>query len=55
MSDTDSDTQRTVRKVVSFTPAEWRAIEDFRFENRIKSEAEAIRALSQRGLQSLAT
>lgn len=40
----------TVKKLISFDPAMVEAIENFRFEKRIKSEAEAIRQLLDIGL-----
>ena len=39
-----------VRKTVSLPAGVWRQIEDFRFENRIKRETEAIRRLIELGL-----
>jgi Arc/MetJ-type ribon-helix-helix transcriptional regulator len=42
----------TVKKLVSLEPEMVKAIEDFRFAQRIKSESEAIRALISAGLQS---
>ena len=44
--------QLSVRKLVSLTPALARAIDDYRFGQRIKSESEAIRALIRLGLDS---
>jgi len=43
------------RKLVSLTPELARAIEDFRFTNRISSESEAIRRLIEAGLSKAAT
>ena len=39
-----------IRKLVSLPPALLARIEDFRFENRVKTESEAIRILIERGL-----
>lgn len=36
--------------MVSLPPEMWQAIEDFRFDNRFRSEAEAIRVLVERGI-----
>jgi hypothetical protein len=41
-----------VRKTVSLPSGFWRRIEDFRFENRIKRETEAIRRLIELGLEA---
>ena len=49
-----TDDARTVRKVVSFSPDEWEPVDDFRFANRLKSEAEAIRFLIRAGLEATA-
>ncbi len=46
---------RMTRKLVSLPRELLRAIEDFRFENRIKTEAEAIRRLIELGLKAAAT
>ncbi|MFP5513354.1 MAG: hypothetical protein ACLGJC_09760 [Alphaproteobacteria bacterium] len=43
------------RKMVSLPPEMWQAIEDFRFENRFRSEAEAIRVIVERGLKGDST
>jgi hypothetical protein len=40
------------RKLVSLPPGLAKAIEDFRFENRISSESEAIRRLIEAGLNA---
>ena len=42
------------RKMVSLPKEAWDAIEDFRFANRFKSEADAIRQLIQLGLAASA-
>ncbi|GLT02733.1 hypothetical protein GCM10007897_41550 [Sphingobium jiangsuense] len=42
----------TARKLVSLPHEMVKAIQDFRFENRIASESEAIRQLIQKGLNS---
>ena len=39
-----------IRKLVSLPPDLLARIEDFRFENRVKTESEAIRILIERGL-----
>lgn len=41
-----------VRKTVSLPASLWQQIEDFQFENRIKRDAEAVRALIQHGLEA---
>jgi hypothetical protein len=40
-----------VRKLVSLPHAMFEAIDDFRFQNRIKSESETIRRLIERGIK----
>lgn len=40
------------RKIVSMPESLSRAVEDFRFENRIASESEAIRRLIELGLEA---
>lgn len=42
----------SVKKLVAMTPALAERIAAFRFERRIKTEAEAIRTLIERGLRS---
>jgi len=42
--------ETTVRKIVSIPKSLWAEIEDFRFGNRIGTEAEAIRRLIEAGL-----
>ncbi len=44
----------TVKKLIAMPPALAAAIEDWRFANRIGSEAEAIRRLIQMGLEAAA-
>ncbi|MBX6745234.1 MAG: hypothetical protein IRY87_24630 [Acetobacteraceae bacterium] len=44
--------ETTVRKLVSLSRPLVQAIEDFRFQNRIKTESEAIRRLIELGLQA---
>ena len=39
-----------VRKSIYFSEDLWTEIEDFRFDNRVKSEAENIRILVQAGI-----
>jgi hypothetical protein len=41
-----------VKKLIAITPEMARAIEDYRFANRLKSEAEALRQLLELGLRS---
>jgi len=41
-----------VKKLIAITPDTAQAIEDYRFSNRLKSEAEAIRRLIEAGLKS---
>ncbi len=41
------------RKIVSLTPELQKAVEDFRFEQRIKTESDALRRLIELGLQAL--
>lgn len=43
------------RKIVSLSPQLAQAVEDFRFENRIGSEAEALRRLIELGLEASKT
>jgi metal-responsive CopG/Arc/MetJ family transcriptional regulator len=43
----------TTRKLVSLPHAMVRAVEDFRFQRRIKTESEAIRRLIELGLNSV--
>ena len=45
---------RMTRKLVSLPHELLRAIEDFRFENRVRTEAEAIRRLIELGLKASA-
>ena len=40
------------RKIVSLPPDLEKAVEDYRFENRIASESEAIRRLIELGLEA---
>src|ERR1035437_347399 len=46
------NTDTTTRKLVSLPHTMMRAIEDFRFANRIKSESEAFRRLIELGLKA---
>ncbi len=46
--------ERMTRKLVSLPHELLRAIDDFRFENRIRTEAEAIRRLIALGLKASA-
>ena len=39
-----------IKKLIAITPETAQAIEDYRFENRLKTEAEAIRRLIETGL-----
>ena len=39
-----------IKKLIAITPETAQAIEDYRFENRLKTEAEAIRQLIAAGL-----
>lgn len=43
--------ETTVRKLVSLPKEVAKEIEDYRFENRIKTESEAIRQLIKLGLE----
>jgi hypothetical protein len=45
-------TQFPVKKLIAITPEIAQAIEDYRFANRIKSEAEAVRRLIETGLKA---
>lgn len=45
-----TETVFPVKKLVALTAEMARAIEDYRFANRVPSEAEAIRRLIERGL-----
>jgi hypothetical protein len=47
-----SDEARTVRKVVSFSASEWKRIDDWMYEARVRVEAEAIRRLIEVGLRA---
>jgi hypothetical protein len=47
-----SNEPRTLRKVVSFAPSEWGAVDDWMDKNRIRVEAEAIRRLIELGLEA---
>lgn len=42
----------TVKKLIALDPATVQEIENFRFGNRIKTEAEAIRQLIETGLKA---
>lgn len=44
--------ETTVRKLVSIPREMEKRIQDYRFENRLKSEAEAIRQLIEKGLRA---
>lgn len=44
--------ETTVRKLVSLPKEVAKEIEDYRFENRIKTESEAIRQLIKIGLEA---
>lgn len=44
----------TVRKVVNLPRDLWSRIEDYRFDNRIKTEADAMRQLIELGLEKAA-
>ena len=46
--------ETTVRKLVSIPRDVWDQVEDYRFENRIKTESEAIRRLIELGLRASA-
>ena len=45
-----SDCERTERLQVMLTAEELKAVDDFRFENRLPSRAAAVRELMKRGL-----
>ena len=45
-----SDSDRTERLYVMLPPEEPKAIDDFRFANRIQNRAAAVRELLRRGL-----
>lgn len=47
-----SNAKKTERVIVLMSPEEVRAIEDWMFAHRLKSQAEAVRRLVQRGLRS---
>ncbi len=49
-----SNEARNVRKVVSFSPSEWKAVDDWMYENRVRIEADAIRRLIELGLEKAA-
>jgi hypothetical protein len=42
--------ETTVRKVLSLSHELWAKIEDYRFEQRVKTESEALRRLIESGL-----
>ena len=42
--------EQIVRKSLYFSEDLWESFEDFRFDNRIKSEAEGLRILLQAGI-----
>ena len=42
--------EQIIRKSLYFSEDLWESFEDFRFDNRIKSEAEALRILLQAGI-----
>jgi hypothetical protein len=41
-----------IRKVVALTPAQWQAIDDYRYAHRLPSEVAALRALIEAGLKA---
>ena len=43
---------RTIRKVVSFSPSEWKAVDDWMFNNRVRVEADGVRRLIELGLEA---
>lgn len=45
-----SSEARSIRKVVSFSPSEWKAVDDWMYENRVRVEADGIRRLIELGL-----
>jgi metal-responsive CopG/Arc/MetJ family transcriptional regulator len=47
------NSETTVRKLVSLQRSMLTAVEDFRFEHRIKTESEAIRRLIEMGLAAV--
>jgi hypothetical protein len=42
--------EQTIRKTMLFTEALWQDVADYRFDNRIGSEADCIRLLIEAGL-----
>ena len=54
MGDMTAGPVLTVKKLVAMTPDLAKRIAAFRFEQRINTEAEAIRTLIERGLASVA-
>ena len=44
------DNEPVIRKTIGLSESFWAAIAEYRFENRINTEAEAVRALLWRGL-----
>ena len=44
--------ETTVRKLVSIPREVWEKIEDYRFDNRIRTESQAIRRLIELGLKA---
>lgn len=47
------DSELPVRKMVSLTAEQAKSVDDYRFNNRIKSEAEALRRIIDAGLKAL--
>lgn len=47
-----SEKKLPVRKIVSMSSEMAKAIDDYRFDKRIKSEAEAVRLLIEAGLKA---
>lgn len=48
----DAPPEKPVRKVVPLPPSMWKRVDEWRFEQRIRTEFEAVRRLIERGLSA---
>ncbi len=46
----DASPEKPVRKVVPLPPSTWKRVDEWRFQNRVRTEFEAVRRLMERGL-----
>ena len=46
------DTAFPIRKALSFTAEQWERVKSFRFDERIATEADAVRRLIELGLEA---